>query len=147
MKDTTVTAKAKINNWAKEAIELQEEFETAMNMAQNHQARYDSGGDDSERKNAIRYLGKAWKAAKRIAAIKESIHWEANALEKLYLSILETAPPNSSDEANMLKADADYFKGVSKKATAERDEFLDVRRKTIARIRQLRLTTHSVATA
>lgn len=147
MKDTTVTAKAKINTWAKEAIELQEEFETAMNMAQNHQARYDSGGDDSERKSAIRYLGKAWKAAKRIAAIKESIHWEANALEKLYLSILETAPPDSSNEANMLKADADYFKGVSKKATAERDEFLDVRRKTIARIRQLRLTTHSVATA
>ena len=147
MKDTTVKAKAKINAWAKEAIELQEEFETAMNMAQNHQTRYDSVGDDSERKSAMRYLGKAWKAAKRIAAIKESIHWEANALEKFYQSILETAPPDSSDEANMLKADADYFKGVSKKATVERDEFLEVRRKTIARIRQLRLTTHDIATA
>ena len=139
MKDTTAPAKDRINTWSAEAISLTQELEYANNIAARHQGNFQANGDDAERKSAIRHYAKAWKIARRIAAIKESIHWEASTLAKVQLYMLETVDENNHEQAHIYKSNAEYFSNMSKKAVIERDQFLAKRREAIDSIKSLKV--------
>ena len=146
MKDHTQSAKAKVNNLSAEALELQEQFECAVNLANRHQANFNASGDDNERKNAISWNAKAWKLAKRIIAIKEDLRWEASALAKAQKFLLESAG-NDIEQTHIFQSNADYYDGMSTRAKAESDEYLEKRKEAFENIKMLRTKTRCTAGA
>lgn len=139
MQESIENAKAKINEWAKQAIELQEEYERHCYQAKNHRENFFASGDDTERREAIKWLGAAWKLTAKLAALKQNIAWEASVLAKVYEAKLNTEEAKTLDETHSLKSDAEYFDNMTKKANRERDEFLAFKRQVIEEIKELRL--------
>ena len=139
MQESIVTAKKKINEWAKQAIELQQEYECACNMASRHCECFDTDGNDADRVQAIRYHGSAWKKLTKLIAIKQNIAWEASVLAKVYQIEVDSSEAKTLDEAHSLKADANYYETMSQRAASERDEYIAAKKQTINSIKTLRL--------
>lgn len=138
MQESIATAKAKINAWAKQAIELQEEYERDRCQANNHRENFFASGEDAERREAIKWLGAAWKLSAKLAALKQNIAWEASVLAKVYEAKLNTEEAKTLDAAHSLKSDIEYFDNMTKKANHERDEFLAFKHQVIEEIKELR---------
>ena len=146
MKDHTQSAKAKVNALSQEALELQQQFDCAVNLANRHQALFLENGEDSERKEAMSWNAKAWKIAKRIVTVKENLHWEASALAQAQRFLLEGVDPEHED-AHVYQSNADYYGGMSTKAEAERDEYLEKRKAIFDNIKTLRTKAPCAARA
>jgi hypothetical protein len=139
MQDSIQKAKTKINGWAKEAIALHQQYEFARNIAARHLDKYDAAGEDSDRKEAIKWFGEAWKATSRLMAIKQNIAWEASVLSQVYELQQSANETNSLDETHSLKADVEYYANMSQKAKNERDEYLAYKKQALASIKELRI--------
>lgn len=137
MKDHTKSAKIKVNSLSAEALELQQQFECAINLANRHQTNFNASGDNKERKNAMSWNAKAWKLAKRIIAVKENLHWEASALAKAQKFLLESAE-NDIEQAHIFQSNAEYYDCMSAKAKTEADDWITRTNEVFKTIKMLR---------
>ena len=78
--------------------------------------------------------------------IKENIRYEASALAKVQLYLLESVDPEH-EHIPIYKSDADYYGDISIKAKAERDEYLDKRKGVFNNIKTLRTKASSITGA
>lgn len=139
MQESIITANKRINEWAKQAIELHQEYEFACNMASRYCRYFNADGNDTDRKAAIRYLGGAWKKLSKLIVLKQNIACEASMLAKIYQIKAESPEAATLDEAYSLKADSEYFETMKQRVARERDEYVTAKRRTFNSIKTLRL--------
>lgn len=142
---TVEQSRAEVNILSKEALKLEQELNYAEGAARRAEIEFEKNSKEEQRKNALHWYGKAWRAANALATIKEKIRCNATMLAEVEWAIYKDVK-NDIEKSYLHKSNGEYYAGMSERVTKEREETLARKQNCMQSIKSLRSTTPAKTT-